>query len=69
PGAPSGGGNAEQTVTLWSGWNWIGFHVLPDSHAVGDVLGTEGFTANDVIQTNGGVARYSGAAWLPDNFS
>ena len=58
-----------QKLPLTRGWNWVGFHVLPSSRKVGDVLGTEGFTANDLIQTNGGTARFNGTSWLPSTFT
>ncbi len=62
-------GSASQTLTLKSGWNWLGFNVLPTSRTVGDVLGTTGFTVNDIIQTNSGSARFTGASWTPANFT
>ncbi len=65
-GGQSGG---QQTLELTTGWNWVGFRVLPQSHKVGDVLGTSGFTANDLIQTNGGMSRFNGAGWLPSGFT
>jgi Uncharacterized conserved protein len=33
------------------------------------VLGTTGFTANDIILSNEAMARFSGTAWLPATFS
>ena len=58
-----------QAIELSSGWNWVSFNVLPESHKVGDVLGADGFTVNDIIQTNGGVARFTGASWMPGSFT
>ena len=58
-----------QTLPLTAGWNWVGFYVLPTSHKVGDVLGTAGFTLNDIIQTNDGVSRFNGTGWLPSGFT
>jgi formylglycine-generating enzyme required for sulfatase activity len=52
-----------QTIELTAGWNWVAFNVLPDSRKAADALGSEGFTANDIIQTSGGMARFSGSAW------
>ncbi len=60
---------ASQTLTLVSGWNWVGFNVLPTSRTVGDVLGTTGFTVNDIIQTNSGSARFTGTSWTPASFT
>ena len=57
-----------QTLELAAGWNWMSFNVLPEKRKVGDVLGTEGFTANDIIQTNNGMARFNGTSWVPSNF-
>ncbi len=56
-------------LDLKPGWNWISFTTLPTSHKVGDVLGTTGFTANDIILSNEGMSRFTGSAWLPANFS
>ena len=58
-----------QRLSLTAGWNWIGFHVLPSSRKVGDTLGTVGFTANDLIQTSGGMSRFNGTGWLPSSFT
>ena len=58
----------KQTLTLQPGWNWVGFHVLPQSRTVGDTLGNAGFAANSVIQTNGDSARFNGASWLMENY-
>ncbi len=58
-----------QKLELKNGWNWVSFQVMPKSHLVGDVLGKSGFTANDVIQTNTGSSRFTGASWIPSNFS
>ena len=60
---------AEQMLTFSPGWNWVGFTFLPESRKVGDVLGKTGFTANDVIQTNGGSTRFMGTGWLPNSFT
>ena len=60
---------ATQTLNLGAGWHWVSFPVLPTSHKVGDVLGSAGFTANDIIQTNDGMARFNGSGWLPSNFT
>ncbi len=57
------------TMNLSAGWNWVGFNVLPDNHKVNDVLGTRGFTANDIIQTYEGMARFNGMSWLPSGFT
>ncbi len=57
-----------QTLTLTHGWNWVSFYVLPPSRKVNDVLGTAGFMANDLIQTNGDSARFTGASWVRENF-
>ncbi len=62
-------GSASQTLILNRGWNWVGFNVLPMSRTVGDVLGTTVFTVNDIIQTNGGSARFTGTSWTPANFT
>ena len=56
-------------LELTAGWNWVSFNVLPQSHKVGDVLGTAGFTANDMIQTVSGMSRFNGTGWLPSNFT
>ncbi len=56
---------ATQALSLEAGWNWVGFNVLPENRNVGDVLGSAGFTANDVVQTNGANARFTGTAWQP----
>ena len=53
-----------QNVVLKAGWNWISFHVLPESHKVKDVLGTEGFTLNDRIQTGSSVTSFIGTGWI-----
>ena len=58
-----------QTLDLKTGWNWIGLYILPTSHKVGDVLGTAGFTANDVIQSSTGSSRFNGTSWIPSNFT
>ena len=58
-----------QTLELSTGWNWVSFNVLPESRKVGDVLGTEGFSLNDIIQTNGGMARFTGTSWMPGSFT
>ena len=58
-----------QTLNLSAGWNWIGLTILPTSHKVGDVLGTAGFTANDVVQSATGVTRFNGTSWIPSNFT
>ena len=58
-----------QILSLVAGWNWVAFNVLPQSHKVGDVLGVAGFAANDIIQTNGGIARFNGSGWLPSSFT
>ena len=57
-----------QTLELAAGWNWVGFNVLPESRKVGDTLGKAGFTANDIIQTNGDSARFTGTSWTPEGF-
>ncbi len=64
-------GNPEpiQRLDLTAGWNWVGFHVLPDSHKVVDVLGTAGFSPNDIIQTSGNSTRFTGATWLPGSYT
>ena len=62
-------GSAYQILSLKPGWNWVGFNVLPTSRMVGDVLGTAGFTANDIIQTSGGSARFTGTSWTPESFT
>ncbi len=58
-----------QMLDLKNGWNWVGFQTLPTSHKVGDVLGTSGFTANDVIQSNTSSSRFNGASWIPSSFT
>ena len=58
-----------QTLNLKAGWNWVGLYILPTSHKVGDVLGTAGLTANDVIQSNSGSSRFTGASWIPSTFT
>ena len=58
-----------QTLELSAGWNWVSFQTLPGSHRINDVLGTDGFTANDIIQTSDGSARFNGTAWVPTNFT
>ena len=58
-----------QTLNLSAGWNWIGLTILPTSHKVGDVLGTAGFTANDVVQGSSGSSRFTGTGWIPSNFT
>ena len=58
-------GGATQTLALQPGWNWVSFYILPSNRTVGNVLGTAGFTANDIIQTNGDSARFTGSGWLP----
>ena len=60
---------ATQTLILAPGWNWVSFNVLPTSHKVGDVLGLSGFTANDVIVTNGTMSRFAVTNWLPASFT
>ena len=56
-------------IQLQAGWNWIGVYTLPTSHKIGDVLGKTNFVANDIVQTNGGSARFTGASWLPGSFT
>ncbi len=58
-----------QIVSLNAGWNWVSFKVLPDSHKIADVLGTTSFAVNDIILTNGGMARFNGTGWLPSSFT
>ena len=58
-----------QTLALAPGWNWVSFNVLPESHKIGDVLGTSGFSVNDIIQTNGGLSRFTGTSWMPGSFT
>ena len=58
-----------QTLALEPGWNWVSFYVLPESHKIGDVLGTSGFSVNDIIQTNGGLSRFTGTSWMPGSFT
>ena len=58
-----------QTLALQSGWNWVSFYMLPNDHTVGNVLGTAGFTANDIIQTDGDSARFTGDHWVMGDFS
>ena len=60
---------ATQILALEPGWNWVSFNILPESCKVGDVLGTAGFTMNDVIQTNGGMARFTGSSWVQGSFT
>ena len=67
--AKAGGVPTFQTLSLQSGWNWVSFYLLPSSHMVGDVLGTAGFTANDIIQTDGDSARFTGDHWVMGDFS
>ena len=59
----------DQTLELKSGWNWVSFQRLPTSHKVGDVLGTSGLTANDVIQSSAGSSRFNGVSWIPSSFT
>ncbi len=59
----------DQTLELKSGWNWVSFQTLPTSHKVGDVLGTSGFTTNDVIQSSAGSSRFNGTSWIPSSFT
>ena len=61
--------NDEQELTLKTGWNWIGFFFLPTSHKIGDVLGTTGWAANDVIQSSTGSSRFNGTSWIPSDFT
>jgi hypothetical protein len=61
--------NTGQILNLNAGWNWIGLYILPTSHKIGDVLGTTGLTANDVIQSNAGSSRFTGSGWIPSNFT
>ena len=58
-----------QYQPLAFGWNWVSFNILPESHKVGDVLGTTAFATNDIILTNDGMARFNGTGWLPSNFT
>ena len=58
-----------QTIELTVGWNWVGFQVLPEKHGVNDVLGTIGFTVNDLVQTGDGVARFTGTGWIPSSLT
>ncbi len=58
-----------QTLNLNAGWNWIGLYILPTSHKIGDVLGTTGLTANDVIQASSGSSRFTGGGWIPSSFT
>ncbi len=58
-----------QTIQLTAGWNWVGFTNLPESRKVSDVLGTTGFSLNDIIQTNSGMARFTGTSWMPGSFT
>ena len=58
-----------QTIQLTAGWNWVGFTTLPENRKIGNVLGTAGFSVNDIIQTNGGAARFTGTSWMPGSFS
>ncbi len=57
-----------QTLALQPGWNWVSFYLLPADSAVGNVLGAAGFTANDVVQTDGDSARFTGTCWFMENF-
>ena len=58
-----------QTLSLTAGWNWVSFHVLPESKKLSEVIGTQGFTLNDTIQTDTGSARFSGSSWIPGSFT
>ena len=58
-----------QRLDLTVGWNWVGFHVLPDSHKVADVLGKTGFSPNDIVQRSSGSTRFTGASWLPGSYT
>ncbi|MDD3526870.1 MAG: hypothetical protein PHX39_07950, partial [Bacteroidales bacterium] len=54
----------EQNLSFVAGWNWISFNVLPEETDLNSVLGVEGFTEGDFIQTVGGTADYfDGFGW------
>jgi hypothetical protein len=65
----------EQTLSFTNGWNWVSFNVLPEMTDLNSVLGIEGYTAGDFIQTAGISADYyDGFGWFgaltdidPDN--
>jgi len=59
---PSG---CEQYFSFNAGFNWISFNVLPTEGAdLNTVLGAEGYTQGDFIQTAGGSAQYfAGYGW------
>ena len=63
------GMSPQSILELKSGWNWVSFQRLPTSHKVGDVLGTSGLTANDVIQSSAGSSRFNGVSWIPSSFT
>lgn len=55
----------EQNLSMVSGWNWISFNVLPEDTELNAVLGVDGFTEGDFIQTIGGTADfYEGFGWF-----
>ena len=62
---PFGG---RQNLSLTRGWNWVSFQALSQSRTVGDTLGRWGFKANDVIQSDGDSARFTGYNWLKADF-
>ena len=61
--------SATQILDLEPGWNWVGFNVLPTNRTVDNVLGTAFYKVNDIIQTNGGSARFTGTSWTPASFT